>query len=146
MLRSGEPGLSDPQGHLLPATAGKTVLQIADYPGMLIWRTVAISSMKPLMRFKKAWPLNRISNRHASWGELSIWPTCLGSATGWQRILRLLENLQHHYGEERIAHVHCCANGRFWRAVMSHRPGKMPMQCMRTMPAPKRLARHYLNG
>ncbi|MRE26898.1 3-hydroxyacyl-CoA dehydrogenase family protein, partial [Klebsiella quasipneumoniae] len=28
-------------------------------------------------------------------------PLAWGAQLGWQRILRLLENLQHHYGEER---------------------------------------------
>lgn len=43
-------------------------------------------------------------------------PLARGAQLGWQRILRLLENLQHHYGENAIAHVHCCANERFWRS------------------------------
>ncbi len=36
------PDSGDPQGHLLPATAGQKQCCNVDYPGMLIWRTVAM--------------------------------------------------------------------------------------------------------
>jgi 3-hydroxybutyryl-CoA dehydrogenase len=80
---------------------GKKVLQIADYPGLLVWRTVAMLINEALDALQKgvASPEDidtamrlGVNYPHGplAWGE-----SLAGS------VLRLLENLQQHYGEER---------------------------------------------
>lgn len=81
---------------------GKRVLQIADYPGLLVWRTVAMLINEALDALQKG---------VASAGDIDIamrlgvnyprGPLRWGEMLGWQRVLRVLENLQHYYGEER---------------------------------------------
>ena len=81
---------------------GKKVLNIADYPGLLVWRTVA-------MLVNEA--LDAVQKGVASAGDIDTamrlgvnyprGPLAWGESLGWGRVLHLLENLQQHYGEER---------------------------------------------
>ncbi|EHI1077669.1 3-hydroxybutyryl-CoA dehydrogenase [Escherichia coli] len=81
---------------------GKTVLQIADYPGMLIWRTVAMIINEALDALQKGVASEQDIDTAMRLGvNYPYGPLAWGAQLGWQRILRLLENLQHHYGEER---------------------------------------------
>ncbi len=66
---------------------GKKVLRIADYPGLLVWRTVAMLINEALDAVQK--------------GVASPQDVDTAMRLGWRRVLQLLENLQHHYGEER---------------------------------------------
>ncbi len=78
------------------------MLQIADYPGMLIWRTVAMIINEALDALQKGVASEQdIDTAMRLGGELSIWPACTGSATWLAANIKALENLQHHYGEER---------------------------------------------
>ena len=63
------------------------MLRIADYPGLLVWRTVAMLINEALDAVQK--------------GVASPQDVDTAMRLGWRRVLQLLENLQHHYGEER---------------------------------------------
>ncbi|MPT44498.1 MAG: 3-hydroxyacyl-CoA dehydrogenase, partial [Klebsiella sp.] len=81
---------------------GKKVLQIADYPGLLVWRTVAMLINEALDAVQKG-----IASPHDIDTAMRLGvnyphgPLAWGERLGWRRVLQLLENLQHHYGEER---------------------------------------------
>lgn len=81
---------------------GKRVLQVADYPGLLIWRTVAMIVNEALDALQKG-----VASEHDIDTAMRLGvnyprgPLAWGEQLGWQRLLRLLENLQRHYGEER---------------------------------------------
>ena len=78
------------------------MLQIADYPGMLIWRTVAMIINEALDALQKGVATEQDIDTAMRLGvNYPYGPLAWGAQLGWQRILRLLENLQHHYGEER---------------------------------------------
>lgn len=101
---------------------GKTVLQIADYPGMLIWRTVAMIINEALDALQKGVASEQDIDTAMRLGvNYPYGPLAWGAQLGWQRILRLLEIYNITMAKNAIAHVHCCANERFWRAVMSHK-------------------------
>ncbi|MBJ3813630.1 3-hydroxyacyl-CoA dehydrogenase PaaC [Shimwellia pseudoproteus] len=80
----------------------KQVLLVADYPGLLAWRTVA-------MLVNEA--LDAVQKGVASADDIDVamrlgvnyphGPLAWGESLGWQRVLTVLENLQKHYGEER---------------------------------------------
>ncbi len=81
---------------------GHRVLHIADYPGLLVWRTVAMIANEALDALqKRGGQREGYRHRHAPRRELPERAHCLGERLGWQRLLTLLENLQRHYGEER---------------------------------------------
>ncbi|MDQ8600348.1 3-hydroxyacyl-CoA dehydrogenase family protein, partial [Klebsiella aerogenes] len=81
---------------------GKKVLRIADYPGLLVWRTVAMLINEALDAVQKG-----IASPHDIDTAMRLGvnyphgPLAWGERLGWRRVLQLLENLQHHYGEER---------------------------------------------
>jgi len=81
---------------------GKKVLQIADYPGLLVWRTVAMLANEALDAVQKG-----VANAEDIDTAMRLGvnypqgPLAWGQSLGWGRVLRLLENLQQHYGEER---------------------------------------------
>jgi 3-hydroxybutyryl-CoA dehydrogenase len=52
-------------------------------------------------RCKKGSPARRISIPPCALASTTRRPAGVGESLGWRRVLRLLENLQHHYGEER---------------------------------------------
>lgn len=81
---------------------GKKVLQIADYPGLLVWRTVAMLANEALDALQKGVAsADDIDTAMRLGVNYPRGPMAWGEWLGWQRVLRLLENLQQHYGEER---------------------------------------------
>jgi 3-hydroxybutyryl-CoA dehydrogenase len=81
---------------------GKRVLQVADYPGLLIWRTVAMIVNEALDALQKGVASEQDIDIAMRLGvNYPRGPLAWGEQLGWQRLLRLLENLQRHYGEER---------------------------------------------
>ncbi|PLY47934.1 3-hydroxyacyl-CoA dehydrogenase PaaC [Lelliottia sp. F153] len=81
---------------------GKRVLQSADYPGLLIWRTVAMIINEALDALQKGVASEQDIDTAMRLGvNYPVGPIAWGERLGWQRLLILLENLQRHYGEER---------------------------------------------
>lgn len=81
---------------------GKKVLQIADYPGLLVWRTVAMLINEALDALQKGVASAEDIDTAMRLGvNYPRGPLVWGESLGWGRVLRLLENLQQHYGEER---------------------------------------------
>lgn len=81
---------------------GKRVLPVADYPGLLVWRTVAMLVNEALDALQKGVASEDDINTAMRLGvNYPRGPLQWGEQLGWQRVLRLLENLQSHYGEER---------------------------------------------
>ncbi len=81
---------------------GKRVLQINDYPGMLVWRTVAMLANEALDALQKGVACEQDIDTAMRLGvNYPHGPLAWGAELGWQNVLRLLENLQQHYGEER---------------------------------------------
>ncbi|VCZ97433.1 3-hydroxyadipyl-CoA dehydrogenase [Klebsiella pneumoniae] len=74
------------------------MLRIADYPGLLVWRTVAMLINEALDAVQKASPARRMSIPRcalASTIRMARWH----GENALAAVLQLLENLQHHYGE-----------------------------------------------
>lgn len=81
---------------------GKKVLRIADYPGLLVWRTVAMLANEALDALQKGVASAEDIDTAMRLGvNYPHGPIGWGESLGWGRVLRLLENLQQHYGEER---------------------------------------------
>ncbi|MFP2237425.1 3-hydroxyacyl-CoA dehydrogenase [Pseudescherichia vulneris] len=81
---------------------GKQVLLVADYPGLLVWRTVAMLVNEALDALQKGVASEEDINTAMRLGvNYPRGPLAWGEQLGWQRVLVLLENLQRHYGEER---------------------------------------------
>ncbi|HHX3635206.1 TPA: 3-hydroxyacyl-CoA dehydrogenase family protein, partial [Enterobacter cloacae] len=81
---------------------GKRVVQIADYPGLLVWRTVAMIANEALDALQKGVASEKDIDTAMRLGvNYPSGPIAWGERLGWQRLLTLLENLQRHYGEER---------------------------------------------
>ena len=81
---------------------GKKVLRIADYPGLLVWRTVAMLINEALDALQKGVASPQDIDTAMRLGvNYPHGPLAWGERLGWRRVLQLLENLQHHYGEER---------------------------------------------
>ncbi|MEZ7215519.1 3-hydroxyacyl-CoA dehydrogenase [Klebsiella spallanzanii] len=81
---------------------GKKVLRIADYPGLLVWRTVAMLANEALDAVQKGVASAEDIDTAMRLGvNYPHGPIAWGETLGWGRVLRLLENLQQHYGEER---------------------------------------------
>lgn len=81
---------------------GKRVLMIADYPGLLIWRTVAMIINEALDTLQKGVASEEDIDTAMRLGvNYPCGPVAWGERLGWQRLLFLLDNLQRHYGEER---------------------------------------------
>ena len=81
---------------------GQRVVQIADYPGLLIWRTVAMIINEALDALQKGVASEKDIDTAMRLGvNYPCGPVAWGERLGWQRLLLLLENLQRHYGEER---------------------------------------------
>ncbi len=81
---------------------GKNVLRIADYPGLLVWRTVAMLANEALDAVQKGVAsADDIDTAMRLGVNYPRGPLGWGESLGWGRVLRLLENLQQHYGEER---------------------------------------------
>jgi len=81
---------------------GKRVLQVADYPGLLIWRTLAMIVNEALDALQKGVASEQDIDTAMRLGvNYPRGPLAWGEQLGWQRLLCLLENLQRHYGEER---------------------------------------------
>ncbi|VFS92505.1 Probable 3-hydroxybutyryl-CoA dehydrogenase [Raoultella planticola] len=81
---------------------GKKVLQIADYPGLLVWRTLAMLINEALDAVQKGVASPEDIDTAMRLGvNYPHGPLAWGESVGWQRVLRMLENLQQHYGEER---------------------------------------------
>ncbi|MGO1308915.1 MAG: 3-hydroxyacyl-CoA dehydrogenase [Kluyvera intermedia] len=81
---------------------GKKVLHIADYPGLLVWRTVAMLANEALDALQKGVASAEDIDTAMCLGvNYPHGPIGWGETLGWGRVLRLLENLQQHYGEAR---------------------------------------------
>ncbi|WP_152081030.1 3-hydroxyacyl-CoA dehydrogenase PaaH [Enterobacter oligotrophicus] len=81
---------------------GKRVVQIADYPGLLVWRTLAMIANEALDALQKGVASEKDIDTAMRLGvNYPNGPIAWGERLGWQRLLTLLENLQRHYGEER---------------------------------------------
>jgi len=81
---------------------GHRVLRIADYPGLLVWRTVAMIANEALDALQKGVASEKDIDTAMRLGvNYPNGPIAWGERLGWQRLLTLLENLQRHYGEER---------------------------------------------
>ncbi|WP_058910212.1 3-hydroxyacyl-CoA dehydrogenase PaaH [Entomohabitans teleogrylli] len=80
----------------------KQVLVIDDYPGMLVWRTVAMLVNEALDACQKGVASEADIDTAMRLGvNYPRGPLAWGVALGWSNILTLLENLRRHYGEER---------------------------------------------
>lgn len=80
----------------------KQVLQLADYPGLLAWRTVAMLVNEALDAVQKGVASPEDIDVAMRLGvNYPHGPLAWGESLGWQRVLTVLENLQKHYGEER---------------------------------------------
>ncbi len=78
------------------------MVQIADYPGLLVWRTVAMIANEALDALQKGVASEQDIDTAMRLGvNYPCGPIAWGERLGWQRLLTLLENLQRHYGEER---------------------------------------------
>lgn len=78
------------------------MLLIADYPGLLVWRTLAMLINEALDAVQKGVASPEDIDTAMRLGvNYPHGPLAWGESLGWQRVLRLLENLQQHYGEER---------------------------------------------
>ncbi|UNK63692.1 3-hydroxyacyl-CoA dehydrogenase PaaC [Buttiauxella ferragutiae] len=81
---------------------GKQVLEIRDYPGLLVWRTVAMLANEAADALQKGVASEQDIDTAMRLGvNYPRGPLAWGAELGWQNVLRLLENLQQHYGEER---------------------------------------------
>ncbi len=81
---------------------GKRVVEIADYPGLLVWRTLAMIVNEALDALQKGVAREKDIDTAMRLGvNYPCGPIAWGERLGWQRLLVLLENLQRHYGEER---------------------------------------------
>ncbi|MBT0730199.1 3-hydroxyacyl-CoA dehydrogenase [Rosenbergiella nectarea] len=81
---------------------GKTVLLITDYPGLLVSRTVAMIINEALDALQKGIASAEDIDIAMQTGvNYPKGPLAWGGEWGWGRVLTLLENLQHYYGEER---------------------------------------------
>ncbi|WMY76537.1 3-hydroxyacyl-CoA dehydrogenase PaaH [Buttiauxella selenatireducens] len=81
---------------------GKQVLMLSDYPGMLVWRTVAMLANEASDALQKGVACEQDIDTAMRLGvNYPHGPLAWGAELGWQNVLRLLENLQQHYGEER---------------------------------------------
>ncbi len=80
----------------------KQVLMIADYPGLLVWRTVAMLVNEALDAEQKHLASAQDIDTAMRLGvNYPRGPLAWGQHLGWCNVLRVLENLQQHYGEER---------------------------------------------
>jgi 3-hydroxybutyryl-CoA dehydrogenase len=80
----------------------KQVLLINDYPGMLVWRTVAMLVNEGLDALQKGVASEQDIDTAMRLGvNYPMGPLAWGAALGWRRVLEILERLQRHYGEER---------------------------------------------
>ncbi|MBV8044901.1 3-hydroxyacyl-CoA dehydrogenase PaaH [Pluralibacter sp.] len=81
---------------------GKRVLMVADYPGLLVWRTLAMLVNEALDALQKGVASEADINTALRLGvNYPRGPLQWGEQLGWQRVLQLLDTLQRHYGEER---------------------------------------------
>jgi 3-hydroxybutyryl-CoA dehydrogenase len=60
------------------SAAGQKVLQIADYPGLLVWRTVAMLVNEALDALQRASPARRISIPPCVWASTTRGPAGVG--------------------------------------------------------------------
>ncbi|VFS87929.1 Probable 3-hydroxybutyryl-CoA dehydrogenase [Kluyvera cryocrescens] len=82
---------------------GKKVLRIADYPGLLVWRTVAMLANEALDAVQKGVACAEDIDTAMRLGvNYPRGPLAWGESLGWGTVLRLLENLQQHYGERTL--------------------------------------------
>ncbi|WP_413504382.1 3-hydroxyacyl-CoA dehydrogenase [Serratia grimesii] len=81
---------------------GKKVIQLPDYPGLLVMRTLAMLANEALDVVNKG-VASAADTDHAMCCGVNYprGPLEWGTALGWQQILTTLENLQHYYGEPR---------------------------------------------
>ncbi|WP_241625859.1 3-hydroxyacyl-CoA dehydrogenase [Rosenbergiella epipactidis] len=81
---------------------GKKVVMITDYPGLLVSRTVAMIINEALDALQKGIASAEDIDIAMQTGvNYPKGPLAWGAEWGWGRVLTLLENLQHYYGEER---------------------------------------------
>jgi hypothetical protein len=99
---------------------GKRVVQIADYPGLLVWRTVAMIANEALDALQKGVASEKDIDTAMRLGvNYPSGPMAWGERLGWQRCCAA-GNLQRHYGEERYRPCSLLRQRRFWRVAMSH--------------------------
>jgi len=81
---------------------GKKVIQLPDYPGLLVMRTLAMLANEALDVVNKGVASAADTDRAMCCGvNYPRGPLEWAAALGWQQILTTLENLQHYYGEPR---------------------------------------------
>ncbi|HGM5490007.1 TPA: 3-hydroxyacyl-CoA dehydrogenase [Serratia fonticola] len=103
--------ISSAEQNTLPQTAkvirllqslGKQVIQLPDYPGLLVMRTVAMLTNEALDVVNKGVASAADTDDAMRFGvNYPQGPLAWGSKLGWQQILTTLENLQHYYAEPR---------------------------------------------
>lgn len=103
--------ISSAEQNTLPQTAkvirllqslGKQVIQLPDYPGLLVMRTVAMLANEALDVVNKGVASAADTDDAMRFGvNYPQGPLAWGSKLGWQQILTTLENLQHYYAEPR---------------------------------------------
>nr|VUD34484.1 3-hydroxyacyl-CoA dehydrogenase [Raoultella sp. NCTC 9187] len=99
---------------------GKKVLQIADYPGLLVWRTVAMLVNEALDAVQKrvAEPAD-IDTAMRLGVNYPHGPLAWGARLGWNRVLHLLKTSSSTTARSAIAPVRYCARRRCWRCIMN---------------------------
>jgi 3-hydroxyacyl-CoA dehydrogenase len=88
------------------------VVQIADYPGLLVWRTVAMIANEALDALQKGVASEKDIDTAMRLGvNYPSGPIAWGERLGWQRLLRCWRTCNAITAKNAIAPVHCCASG-----------------------------------
>jgi 3-hydroxybutyryl-CoA dehydrogenase len=97
---------------------GKKVVQIADYPGLLVWRTVAMIANEALDALQKGVASEKDIDTAMRLGvNYPQRPDGVGRTPGLARVLRCWRTCNTIMAKSAIAPVPCCARRRFWRAL-----------------------------
>ncbi|XPE66058.1 3-hydroxyacyl-CoA dehydrogenase family protein [Shigella flexneri] len=101
------------QSRLPLSAAGQKSAGYCRLSGLLVWRMVAMVNNEALDALQKGVASEQdIDTAMRPGGELSAWPTGVGSATRRAGDARLLENLQQHDGEEALSPRFMLRHGR----------------------------------
>ncbi|NYY80197.1 hypothetical protein DMH27_03345 [Raoultella planticola] len=115
---------------------GKKVLQIADYPGLLVWRTLAMLINEALDAVqKKGRQPGRYRYRDAPGVNYPHGP--LAWANRWLAACACWKTCNSTMAKSVIAPVPYCARRRLWSSVMNNEAGATRARCTKKIPAPE---------